>query len=71
MVSGVSVMKGQEEVHIRAPMVISNAGIFNTYQKLLPKELQTLPGKEYVLQLMIIFIFDEFLFIFNYSLKSK
>lgn len=44
MVSGVSVMKGQEEIHIRAPMVISNAGIFNTYQKLLPKELQAMPG---------------------------
>lgn len=38
-------MKGQEEVHIRAPMVISNAGIFNTYQKLLPTELQATPGK--------------------------
>lgn len=38
-------MKGQEEVHIRAPLVISNAGIFNTYQKLLPRELQALPGK--------------------------
>lgn len=48
MVSGVSVMKGQEEIHIRAPMVISNAGIFNTYQKLLPKELQTMPGQEEV-----------------------
>lgn len=63
MVSGVSVMKGQEEVHIRAPVVISNAGIFNTYQKLLPKELQAMPGKEYMLQLMLIFIS---LFIFIY-----
>lgn len=42
--TGVSVKKGEEEVHIHAPMVISNAGIFNTYQKLLPKELQTTPG---------------------------
>lgn len=41
---GVSVMKGQEEIHIRAPIVVSNAGIFNTYQKLLPKELQATPG---------------------------
>ncbi|KAM6914597.1 all-trans-retinol 13,14-reductase [Lycodopsis pacificus] len=41
---GVSVMKGQEEIHIRAPIVISNAGIFNTYQKLLPKELQAMPA---------------------------
>ena len=45
LVSGVSVMKGQEEVHIHAPMIISNAGIFNTYQKLLPKELQAMPGQ--------------------------
>ncbi|XP_054616332.1 all-trans-retinol 13,14-reductase [Dunckerocampus dactyliophorus] len=41
---GVSVMKGQEEIHIHAPMVISNAGIFNTYQNLLPKELQATPA---------------------------
>uniref|UniRef100_A0A3P9H3Y2 All-trans-retinol 13,14-reductase n=1 Tax=Oryzias latipes TaxID=8090 RepID=A0A3P9H3Y2_ORYLA len=41
---GVSVLKGQEEVHIHAPMVISNAGIFNTYEKLLPKELQATPA---------------------------
>lgn len=46
MVSGVSVMKGQEEVHIHAPMIISDAGIFNTYQKLIPKDLQTMPGKK-------------------------
>lgn len=38
-------MKGQEEVHIRAPMVISDAGIFNTYQTLLPKELRAMPGQ--------------------------
>lgn len=44
IVAGVSVMKGQEEVHVHAPMVISNAGIFNTYQTLLPKELQAMPG---------------------------
>ncbi|XP_047212063.1 all-trans-retinol 13,14-reductase-like isoform X1 [Girardinichthys multiradiatus] len=40
---GVSVLKGQEEVHVHAPMVISDAGIFNTYEKLLPKELQAMP----------------------------
>uniref|UniRef100_A0A3B4Z890 All-trans-retinol 13,14-reductase n=1 Tax=Stegastes partitus TaxID=144197 RepID=A0A3B4Z890_9TELE len=49
---GVSVMKGQEEVHIHAPMVISNAGIFNTYQKLLPKELQALPAIQKQLSMM-------------------
>ncbi|XP_032442578.1 all-trans-retinol 13,14-reductase-like isoform X2 [Xiphophorus hellerii] len=40
---GVSVLKGQEEVHIKAPMVISDAGIFNTYENLVPKELQAMP----------------------------
>ncbi|XP_072299009.1 all-trans-retinol 13,14-reductase [Eucyclogobius newberryi] len=49
---GVSVMKGQEEVHIHAPMVISDAGIFNTYQKLLPKELQAMPAIQKQLSLM-------------------
>ncbi|XP_047427779.1 all-trans-retinol 13,14-reductase-like [Mugil cephalus] len=49
---GVSVMKGQEEVHIHAPMVISNAGIFNTYQKLLPKELQAMPAIQKQLSMM-------------------
>ncbi|CAL8304525.1 unnamed protein product [Merluccius merluccius] len=49
---GVSVMKGQEEVHIHAPMVISNAGIFNTYQKLLPQELQAMPAIQEQLSMM-------------------
>ncbi|XP_057717119.1 all-trans-retinol 13,14-reductase-like [Corythoichthys intestinalis] len=49
---GVSVMKGQEEVHIHAPMVISNAGIFNTYQQLLPKELQAMPAIQRQLSMM-------------------
>lgn len=49
---GVSVMKGQEEVHINAPMVISDAGIFNTYQQLLPKHLQAMPEIEKQLSLM-------------------
>ncbi|KAJ1091606.1 hypothetical protein NDU88_004724 [Pleurodeles waltl] len=42
---GVSVhAKGQEPVNIFAPVVISDAGIFNTYEKLLPNEVQSLPG---------------------------
>nr|XP_029481133.1 all-trans-retinol 13,14-reductase-like [Oncorhynchus nerka] len=49
---GVSVMKGQEEIHVHAPMVISNAGIFNTYQKLLPKELQAMPAIQKQLGMM-------------------
>uniref|UniRef100_A0A7N6AWX8 All-trans-retinol 13,14-reductase n=1 Tax=Anabas testudineus TaxID=64144 RepID=A0A7N6AWX8_ANATE len=49
---GVSVMKGQEEIHIHAPMVISDAGIFNTYQKLLPKDLQAMPAIQKQLSMM-------------------
>ncbi|XP_071242041.1 all-trans-retinol 13,14-reductase-like [Salvelinus alpinus] len=49
---GVSVMKGQEELHVHAPMVISNAGIFNTYQQLLPKELQAMPAIQKQLGMM-------------------
>ncbi|KAJ1091610.1 hypothetical protein NDU88_004727 [Pleurodeles waltl] len=42
---GVSVQtKGQALVNILAPIVISDAGIFNTYEKLLPPEVQSLPG---------------------------
>ncbi|XP_078079080.1 all-trans-retinol 13,14-reductase-like [Mustelus asterias] len=41
---GVSVNKGQEEVYIFAPTVISDAGIFNTYEHLLPKEIQAQPA---------------------------
>ncbi|KAJ7992277.1 hypothetical protein DPEC_G00276850 [Dallia pectoralis] len=49
---GVSVMKGQEEVHVHAPMVISDAGIFNTYNQLLPKDLQAMPAIQNQLGLM-------------------
>ncbi|KAM9783801.1 all-trans-retinol 13,14-reductase-like [Syngnathus typhle] len=37
---GVTVLKGQEELEIHAPVVISNAGIFNTFQKFLPQQIQ-------------------------------
>ncbi|XP_068193389.1 all-trans-retinol 13,14-reductase-like [Antennarius striatus] len=40
---GVTVLKGQEEVEVLAPVVISNAGIFNTFQKFLPKHIQDQP----------------------------
>uniref|UniRef100_UPI0037E72136 all-trans-retinol 13,14-reductase-like n=1 Tax=Semicossyphus pulcher TaxID=241346 RepID=UPI0037E72136 len=42
-VYGVTVRKGQEEIEIRAPVVISNAGIFNTFQKFLPQHIQDKP----------------------------
>ncbi|KAM8887768.1 inactive all-trans-retinol 13,14-reductase [Synchiropus picturatus] len=40
---GVKVRKGQEEVEIRAPTIVSNCGIFTTFQKLLPAEIQVKP----------------------------
>lgn len=45
MLPGVTVLKEQEEIEVRAPVVISNAGIFNTFQKFLPKEIQDTPGR--------------------------
>ncbi|XP_040202000.1 all-trans-retinol 13,14-reductase [Rana temporaria] len=41
---GVSVRgKGMDPVNIFAPVIISDAGIFNTYEKLLPPEARSLP----------------------------
>ncbi|TDG97795.1 hypothetical protein EPR50_G00211690 [Perca flavescens] len=37
---GVKVRKGQEEVEVLAPVVVSNCGIFTTFQKLLPPEIR-------------------------------
>ncbi|KFO82601.1 Putative all-trans-retinol 13,14-reductase, partial [Cuculus canorus] len=40
---GVSVKKGEDVVNIFAPIIISDAGIFNTYERLLPAEARALP----------------------------
>ncbi|XP_028710992.1 all-trans-retinol 13,14-reductase [Peromyscus leucopus] len=40
---GVSVKKGHELVNIHCPIVISSAGLFNTYQHLLPESVHGLP----------------------------
>lgn len=45
-VPGVKVRKGQEEVDIHAPVVVSNCGIFTTFQKLLPPEIQVKQGMQ-------------------------
>ncbi|KAM6897193.1 inactive all-trans-retinol 13,14-reductase [Xenentodon cancila] len=37
---GVKVRKGQDEVEVHAPVVVSDCGIFTTFQKLLPPEIQ-------------------------------
>lgn len=42
---GVTVKKGQEEVEVLAPVVISDAGIFNTFQKFLSPDVNAKPGK--------------------------
>ncbi|KAK2513920.1 Retsat [Columba livia] len=48
---GVSVKKGQDLVNIYAPVIISDAGIFNTYERLLPAEARALPGIQSQLRL--------------------
>ncbi|XP_043086966.1 inactive all-trans-retinol 13,14-reductase [Puntigrus tetrazona] len=49
---GVTVKKGDEDVEIRAPVIISNCGIFNTFQKLLPPEVQVKPEIQSRLDMM-------------------
>ncbi|NXF78903.1 RETST reductase, partial [Sclerurus mexicanus] len=49
---GVRVRKGQDSVDIFAPVVISDAGIFNTYEKLLPPEARALPEIQSQLRLV-------------------
>ncbi|XP_075063321.1 all-trans-retinol 13,14-reductase [Mixophyes fleayi] len=44
--------KGLDPVNIFAPIVISDAGIFNTYEKLLPPEVQSLPAIQSQLGMM-------------------
>uniref|UniRef100_F6ZUE7 All-trans-retinol 13,14-reductase n=1 Tax=Monodelphis domestica TaxID=13616 RepID=F6ZUE7_MONDO len=41
---GVSVKKGHDLVNVFAPIVISSAGIFNTYERLLPERARCLSG---------------------------
>lgn len=41
--------KGQEEVEVHAPVVVSNCGIFTTFQKLLPPEVGMRTGGRHVL----------------------
>ncbi|XP_063077026.1 inactive all-trans-retinol 13,14-reductase-like [Engraulis encrasicolus] len=40
---GVVVKKGQEEVEVRSKVVISNCGLFNTFNRLLPREISMQP----------------------------
>ncbi|KAI4878480.1 hypothetical protein NFI96_018340 [Prochilodus magdalenae] len=49
---GVAVKKGQEEVEVRAPIIISNCGIFNTFKRLLPPEIQAKPAIQKRLDMM-------------------
>ena len=36
---GVKVSKGTQTFEVRAPIVVSSAGLYNTFQKLLPPEI--------------------------------
>lgn len=49
---GVKVRRGQEEVEVHAPVIVSNCGIFSTFQKLLPPEIQVKPDIQERLNLM-------------------
>ncbi|KAL0983788.1 hypothetical protein UPYG_G00132820 [Umbra pygmaea] len=49
---GVKVRKGQNEVEIHAPVVISNCGLFTTFQKLLPPEIRIKPDVQERLNLL-------------------
>lgn len=49
---GVSVKKGQELVNIYCPIVISDAGLFNTYEYLLPESARRLPGVKRQLEMV-------------------
>ncbi|KAI9541190.1 hypothetical protein NQZ68_032973 [Dissostichus eleginoides] len=49
---GVKVRKGQEEVEIHAPVVVSNCGVFNTFQRLLPPTIQENKGIQERLNMM-------------------
>lgn len=41
---GVAVERKEGEVCIHAPIIISDAGLFNTYNRLLPPEIKAAPG---------------------------
>ncbi|XP_012629718.1 all-trans-retinol 13,14-reductase [Microcebus murinus] len=49
---GVSVKKGHELVNIYCPIVVSNAGLFNTYEHLLPENARCLPGVKQQLRMV-------------------
>ncbi|KAM3922620.1 all-trans-retinol 13,14-reductase-like [Leptodactylus fuscus] len=47
--TGVAVQRNHKEISIYAPVVISDAGIFNTYERLLPPEVKNTPEVESLL----------------------
>ncbi|KAK0142710.1 putative all-trans-retinol 13,14-reductase [Merluccius polli] len=49
---GVKVRKGKEEHELHAPVIVSNCGIFTTFQKLLPPEVQVKPDIQERLNMM-------------------
>ncbi|KAJ8251822.1 hypothetical protein GJAV_G00225800 [Gymnothorax javanicus] len=49
---GVTVKKGQEVIEVHAPVIISNAGIFNTFEKFLPPDIQAKPEVQSQLSLV-------------------
>ncbi|XP_077644484.1 all-trans-retinol 13,14-reductase-like [Lonchura striata] len=49
---GVAVRTGEGELEIRAPLVISDAGVFNTFGKLLPAHVRSQPGVRSILDMV-------------------
>jgi len=49
---GVRVRHGKEEVEIRAPVVVSNCGFFNTFQKLVPSHITSRPAVQERMEIM-------------------
>ncbi len=47
---GVKLLKGHTEYEVKAPMVISDAGVFNTYRRLLPPEILPRIGMDTILK---------------------
>ncbi|KAB5555277.1 hypothetical protein PHYPO_G00031850 [Pangasianodon hypophthalmus] len=49
---GVTVKQDQEDVEVRAPVIISNCGVFSTFKKLLPSHIQSKPEIQKRLNMM-------------------
>lgn len=74
-VTGVKVRRGQEEVEIHAPVVVSNCGIFTTFQKLLPPEIHLKTGEQqipgYRTNTLVRFCWEKIIFLLPFGRYSE